>query len=442
MATRQPATDTPPVQPEASPTEATPPKTAIIEKELIAKWKEEPPKKPAPSQPFGGATAQGFTPLSAVRQEERLTNLEEWLDYWKDATGYSMFVTREADAPPIPGQPALFRRATPATPGSGEPLGRYAFRPNAVQFIADVQLINGNSGGNIRVTLTDETGEPVLSYDVNGVWRGVIPNPLTVPGANGQQSGQQQQQRPKEKTLLEQLTELNALQEQFSKLRGEKPDDGTDLVKQLTSGVLPAVAGGMVTMITSTAQAAMEAARQGAGATPAEQPGESIGAMVIKRVLDDDRMQDKFFHVAERGIDALGGLFTGRREARQIKDTSPPAQQQTASQQTSPAQQAQSEGEPQQQQGVNVLDYVLARCEANQPLSLQHDEVMKQFAAEHPVEYTKFVGGLKMLSFDGFVAELVRAADETGKGEKARAVAALPHAEAFVKYMRKSLDKQ
>lgn len=99
----------------------------------------------------------------AAEESERLAPpsdpLAEWLEIWANHTGYNCWVIRMPD-------PST-RRPPSGTPyarpnyGPPEQLGAVTFDPSPINFVAMLQMINGNSGGVFQIWLIDPANRQI-----------------------------------------------------------------------------------------------------------------------------------------------------------------------------------------------------------------------------------------------------------------------------------------
>jgi hypothetical protein len=379
--------------------------------------------QPTPKAPIAGAPAQ------APKAGGRITELAEWLYYWSkyesdgkpfaDVTQFQMFVLREQDPPPMPGQKQRFAR--PAL--TSESLGKWPFPTDVQTFIGYLQSINGDSGGNFRVTLWDADGDPIATEwpDENGFWRGTIPDPLGTAAARN--------------TAPEQpANELDALKNRMferllEKALEEKPKE-TNIADTLTTGVLPVVTS-LFTLSQSVLNQSIEAAQKNIGGGNATE-STSVAGRFVDGLMNSEKLQDKFVGLAERGFDAVGGLVS-RVATRRNGNTN----NGTAEQPASPTQQQIEDAK----QTVNIMEYVLTACEKNEPIDVPTDPVFLQYKEQAPEDYAKLIGALKIYGVDTIIQGVVADCDKAGLGERARAAMALDTTRGFVQYLQQSVKK-
>lgn len=367
-------------------------------------------------------------PAVSRAPRSRITDLGDWLDFWRtypakedyqDVSRFKMRVTRDADNL-RPGETSPFSVSC-TTP---RPLGEWPFSTDLNQFIYDLQQLE-KSGGNFRVILRDADGDTLLDwYEGNGepnhVWSGQIPNPAPVKVAAKPDA----QTEKKPLTLREQFKELQeeiALAREMGLVPKEKEDDGNDLLKQLSSGVIPTFVSQLIGITTTATKTALENATK-----PTTEPDRGFWGTVAHTFATSERLQTRVGDAVD-GAFAVGGTiaesFLLNRFAKQKPADKSGAQQNPA---------AAPDGQE------DLIDYIIRKCENREPVDFATDKFIQSAnAGVRAILKGKLANPAN--TEETILEEFISLARKFGKGEKAEALRDAPQTVGFIRRLRKSV---
>jgi len=391
------------------------------------------PNAPRVTVPLGGQAPQ--------TQTGRIISLARWLAFWKgteDVESFQMIITRKSDPPRLPNQPPPFRRPVQ----SPEELGQWSFPVDYNEFVNSLQAANNGSGGLFHVLLIDHEGELIAEsnlwpeeFVVNGEWHGRITDPVQTEPEKKAEA----EQREKPPTISDAIDELVKQKKRLQEL-GMVPKDteGTSsLADEIRAAAVPSMVGALISATTEGIKAAAANAN-----APEESDG--IGKMIVKNVFSDERMKEQIFTLARDTVGTVGdiasGLFRRRGTAAPPPNDAPPANASPAA----PPQVTPGATDPPAQQPPppqDIVDYILAACEAQQLIDVPRDNAMRAFKEKDPVVFALITGKLRRNTAREVLHLFVTHCEKDGRGERAREIASLPWAVAFVEHMQDSVKK-
>jgi hypothetical protein len=384
----------------------------------------------------------------------RITELDEWLEYWRtfvemfemdiegedahaDVSRFKMSVLRLADDVVMPGQSAPFLNMS----YEDRPLQRVRFTVDFNQFIGTLQTLNGGSGGRFRVTLIDAQGDFIrkawygqerrggqiidvpIEGQQNATWEGVIPNPLSTNNPNAQR------QAPAEKR-----DELTELARDMLKAKLQKVITGED-DKPASNNLLDTVnAQAAATVVTKMGEAltAVAKATSEAGGKEKAKSGGGFWNTLGENVAGSEEMVNRAFGMFDRVSGLLEGLGLSYLERRAQRQQMELELERLKFLRENPdlAQALQREEKPK----ADIFDYIMDAVEVGRVIDYDADATIQAMP-----ERIMLRGMIATLEPDAILSKFVTLASAKGKGERAQRVAAAPNALQFVRLLKQSV---
>lgn len=382
----------------------------------------------------------------------RYTELDEWLAYWQefadaddgddistDVRRFKISVTREADIM-IPGMSALYSRPCP----SRQFLGRYSFLLDPNQFMGQLQVINGNSGGEFYITLIDGDGQSIketwfrqvshnrvipVEGQQNGTWGGAIPNPI-----NAQSTGRKENETKGPRTAKEFLKELKGEIDDLKAigLIPEKQESTNNLLDSVNATAAAAVIGKLGEALSAITTE-----------TNKRTSGEEKG--FFRSLAEGDEGQKRIWSGFDTATGLLGGIAgdwmreraIAQKEQRDLERLKFLAQHPELA--TAAASQSQTTNT--QSTGETIYDYICRKCEeADTSFDFATDATIAEFAKTNAGEMTLVRGTLAQdLPAEDVLSKFITVCRFKGKGERAENLRALPQTIQFIEKAQRSV---